>query len=410
MSVVILVLAVVTRWQVVGGAVGRLGAVGLGGIAALLAVSALQIAVRVRTLAVTVPGLSFRRALLVSEASVAASSWLLGGGMIGAGLKVSMLRSWAVAAPTIAVSLAATGVASSTATWGLGMAVSALAIAGDSGATVHVVVLAAGAATLVGTGGLWCVVLCHDGAMVRVARWGDWWLARLRRRWSRCPDGSAADWLGRGRWCGRVLVGAHGPHILALTVASQLLLGAVLIVAVEVVGVSGVSPFDAFSAFALVRVVAMLAPVPGGLGVTELGLVALLVEAGATAEPALAAVVAFRACTFLLHLLCGSVCVTGWRWSLRRSIAGAVVAAPAGPGADPPADGRQPGSGGVRPVASLHRRDPRPVVHATHRRRPPRQLPGCAASVGRHTARARRLPRHRRPPCLDGRGGARRHR
>jgi uncharacterized membrane protein YbhN (UPF0104 family) len=71
--------------------------------------------------------------------------------------------------------------------------------------------------------------------------------------------------------------------------------------------------------FGLVRLAAAFSPVPGGIGVTELGLSVLLVRAGANEPAAVAAIVAFRAVTFLLPLLLGTVCFACWRWSRRRS-------------------------------------------------------------------------------------------
>ena len=46
-------------------------------------------------------------------------------------------------------------------------------------------------------------------------------------------------------------------------------------------------------------------------------------------------------------------------------------------------------------------RDPRSVLHAAHRRRPPRQLPRGAAELGVGPAHHGRVPRHRRPARPD---------
>jgi uncharacterized membrane protein YbhN (UPF0104 family) len=114
----------------------------------------------------------------------------------------------------------------------------------------------------------------------------------------------------------RLLVRHHGVRILAVTLLGHLMLSVVLLVAVRVVGVEGVGWADTLVAFSLVRVAASVAPLPGGAGVTEVGLVTML--GGASRPDVVAAVMAYRACTFLLPIATGTLCVVAWRWRSRR--------------------------------------------------------------------------------------------
>jgi putative heme transporter len=70
-------------------------------------------------------------------------------------------------------------------------------------------------------------------------------------------------------------------------------------------------------AYGLVRLGAALTPVPAGIGVTELGLATLLTRFGGPDTEVLAAVLTYRAITFLLPLPVGAVSFVAWRWSRR---------------------------------------------------------------------------------------------
>jgi hypothetical protein len=75
----------------------------------------------------------------------------------------------------------------------------------------------------------------------------------------------------------------------------------VLLIALRHVGVSGgeVAWAEALGAFAIARLLTALPITPGGLGFIELGLTADLVVAGGPEVPVVAAVLVFRALTYL---------------------------------------------------------------------------------------------------------------
>ena len=93
----------------------------------------------------------------------------------------------------------------------------------------------------------------------------------------------------------------------------------VLLVALRHVGVSEaeVSVGGALGAFAVARLLTALPITPGGLGIIELGLTAALVVAGGPKVPVVAAVLVFRALTYLLQIPFGAV--TYLLWQHRRS-------------------------------------------------------------------------------------------
>ena len=113
------------------------------------------------------------------------------------------------------------------------------------------------------------------------------------------------------------LIAARGWRITAATVASQLMLWLALLACLRGTGLSQAQvPWQAsLAAFASVRLLTILPITPGGLGITELALVAIL-AAGAghrvTAQVT-AAVLLWRAVTYLLPIPLGAAACLVWR-------------------------------------------------------------------------------------------------
>ena len=99
-----------------------------------------------------------------------------------------------------------------------------------------------------------------------------------------------------------------------------------LLVAVRAVGISQdeIGWAEVLAAFAFVRLISAIPITPGGLGVVELGLTAALAsgQSSAVASQAAAAVLLYRALTFLLPIPVGVGCYLYWRvndsWRQRR--------------------------------------------------------------------------------------------
>ena len=104
--------------------------------------------------------------------------------------------------------------------------------------------------------------------------------------------------------------------------AGHLSLALVLLVSLRAVGVSEseVSWARVLAVFAFVRLISAVPITPGGLGVVELGLTAALAsgEPSTVANQAAAAVLLYRALTFLLPIPVGVGCYGYWRISRRR--------------------------------------------------------------------------------------------
>ncbi len=126
------------------------------------------------------------------------------------------------------------------------------------------------------------------------------------------------------------LMAARGWRITAATAASNLTLWLVLLACLRGVGLSQAQvPWQtSLAAFAFVRLLTVLPITPGGLGITELGLIATLAAgAGHQADAQVtAAVLLYRAVTYLPPIPLGAVACLTWRHAPTLIHAKAVAA------------------------------------------------------------------------------------
>jgi putative heme transporter len=260
------------------------------------------------------PGLTPRQAVLESHTSTAVGSLLPAGQAIGLGVTYRFYSSYGFPPSQIAHSLLIQGI------WNnfvkLGMPIVALGLlvltghaAGELGPVAVIGVVVFGVA-LAG----FALTLSSErrarriGASLAAAASLPRRLAGRRNRlsWAEGAVRLRAEVVAllRRRW-----------HWLTLaTLVSHLSLFLVLLLALRHVGVSErqVGWIEALAAFAFVRLLSAVPITPGGLGVVELGLAAVLVVAGGDKAKVVAAVLVFRALTFLLPMPVGAL--TYWLW------------------------------------------------------------------------------------------------
>jgi uncharacterized protein (TIRG00374 family) len=121
--------------------------------------------------------------------------------------------------------------------------------------------------------------------------------------------------------------------ITATTLVSHLSLYLVLLVTLRHVGVSNdeVSWAQVLAVFAFARLATAIPLTPGGAGVVEAVLIGGLVTAGGAKPQVVAAVLVYRALTWLLPIPIGVVCFLWWR---RRSLVASSKQAPTPLGVD----------------------------------------------------------------------------
>jgi uncharacterized membrane protein YbhN (UPF0104 family) len=266
------------------------------------------------------PGLTPGQAALESHASTAVGNLLPAGQAIGLGVTYRFYSSYGFGGPEIALSLLVQGVWNNFLKLGMPIvALGLLVLTGDAAgslAPAAVLGLALFLAALAG--------FAFGLSSERRARWVGAALAALaapaRRLARRGGRPALAEATVRFRARAIALLRRRWHWLTLATVVSHLSLFLVLLLALRHVGVaeSEVSWVEALAAFALVRLASALPITPGGLGVVELGLAAALVLAGGDRAQVVAAVLVFRALTFLLPIPIGACTWLLWRRTQRR--------------------------------------------------------------------------------------------
>lgn len=301
----------------------------LGGLVALVFLHKLC---HVTMQSASVPDVSFGRIAMATEAYVGASNSMIGGAGIGTGVRAAMLRSWGVSTSDVAVSVVATGLAPSFAMWGIALGHTLpLAIIGHA-SRVQSIALAASVIALAGPGVFWWLALRRPEVLAWVASLLGSGRALLLAVLPECRltrSGAARldlpETVEEMRRSGRSLAQRRGLLMIVSAVGGQLMLALLLLGCVRALGPTG-SAIDAIAvlrAFALLRVLSSFVPVPGGIGVIDLGLLGVLVSGGVSRPTALAAIGLYRALTFFLPMVTGSICALVWRTRQRERAAAA---------------------------------------------------------------------------------------
>ena len=268
-------------------------------------------------LTAALPGLRLREAAVANQASTAVSNTLPAGGAIGVGVSIAMYTSWGFAIASIGRSAVVTGI------WNnfvkLGMPVLALALLALEGEVTPARLAAAGVgiAVLVGAVVVFALILKSDrlarGIGRAIGRVVDWVRGVVRK----APTG---DWGERASAFRTDTIGLLEHRWLWLTIAtliSHASLFLVLLVALRHVGVSQeeLSWISVFAAFAFVRLISALPITPGGVGVVELGYAAVMTIGldDITSAQVVAAILVFRAVTYLLPIPLGLISYIIWR-------------------------------------------------------------------------------------------------
>lgn len=261
------------------------------------------------------PGLGYREAMAMTQASTALSIVSPAGAAVGMAASYSMLRSWKFGSAAVGLAVAIAGIWNQLVNLAFPIVALALLTAQDqdqpalrTAALIGVAVLAVAitAFALVLSRSRWARRIGDDAAQLanralRVVRrgpvaWGGETFARFR---------SQALGLLRRRW-----------HVITIaTLAGHLTVFVLFLACLRVTGVSDseVTATQAFAAWALVRILGALPLTPGGVGIVEVGLTGALVAFGAPNAEAVAATLLYRALSVLPTLALGLLAAATWR-------------------------------------------------------------------------------------------------
>jgi putative heme transporter len=261
------------------------------------------------------PGLGYRQALVMTQASTALSIVAPAGAAVGVAASYSMLRSWGFAPGPVGLAVAVTGIWNQLSN--LAFPLVALALLSAAGEEHPALLTAAIVGVVVLTVALGVLGLALSSAR-RARRFGNF-AARVADRARRLLRKGPVPWggesFGRFRRDALGLLERRWHVITAATLLGHLTVFVLLLVCLRAVGVSDseISLIEAFAAWSLVRILGALPLTPGGLGIVEIGLTGALVAFGAPNAEAVAATLLYRALTVLPTLALGLLAAATWR-------------------------------------------------------------------------------------------------
>jgi uncharacterized membrane protein YbhN (UPF0104 family) len=263
------------------------------------------------------PALRLREAAVVNLGSNAVANTLPAGGALGLGVSWAMMSSWGISTADYVLYTLVSGVWNVLARLGLPALALLVMLTATRPDAVLIAAAAAGLAVLAAAAAGLGLLVRSESFAVRAGGALQRALAitcRLVRRQPPCDiPGSLLGFRRRAA----ALIAARGWRITATTAACQLILWLVLLACLRGVGLSQAQvPWQtSLAAFAFVRLLTALPITPGGLGITELGLVGTL-AAGAgpgVSGQVTAAVLLYRAVTYLPPIPLGAVAYLIWR-------------------------------------------------------------------------------------------------
>jgi uncharacterized membrane protein YbhN (UPF0104 family)/membrane-associated phospholipid phosphatase len=262
------------------------------------------------------PGLSFRRAMVMTQAATAVTNTVpTVGPAIGVGLTYQMLGSWGVSGSRTTVAVLVSGVWNAFAKLGLPILALALVALQGGASGGRVVAAVGGIAGLVAAIVVFALLLRSEELARRFGLLAGRVASRLLGLVRRPP---VQGWeLATVKFRTRTLeLLEHGwVPITAATLVSHLSLYVVLLACLRAVGVSDaeVSWAQVLVVFSFARLATIVPVTPGGAGVVELVLIAGLTAAGGDRAQVTAAVLVYRALTWALPILVGIGCYLWWR-------------------------------------------------------------------------------------------------
>jgi uncharacterized membrane protein YbhN (UPF0104 family) len=281
------------------------------------------------------PGLGFWPAMVMTQSTTAVANTVPAAGpVIGIGMTYGMLGSWGYSRSRTTTAVLVSGVWNSFIKLGLPVLALALVALQGNASGARVTAALAGIAGLVAAIVVFALMLRSEEGARRLGVLAGRVASRLLRLIGRPP---VAGWeLATVKFRGRTidLVERRWVAITATSLVSHLSLYAVLLLALRHVGVSNaeVGWAEVLAVFAFARLATAIPITPGGAGLVEAVLIGGLVAAGGAKPQVVAAVLVYRALTWLLPIPVGIGCYLWWRrrsWTALSKEAPSPVGVPA---------------------------------------------------------------------------------
>ena len=272
----------------------------------------------------SLPGLRMRHAFLAGQIAAAVTNTVPAGSVVGIGVTYAVLSSFGHGAGNIALASVLSGWWNTLLIFALPTGAALLLALRGATTTLLLTASAVGLGLLAGGIAVLILVTNSERFARAVGRIAGKVVSAFRRLLRKGPAQGWDEGLARFQKGSAVIIRRRW-HLLTLaTLVSHLSIFWVLLACLRDLGVGPevISWPEALGAFAVVRLATAVPITPGGLGLVEVGLTAALVliagEAAEVESALVAAVLLFRALTFLLQVMLGVVCYVAWRWAARR--------------------------------------------------------------------------------------------
>lgn len=265
---------------------------------------------------VALPGLGFWQSLEMNMASTAVANVVPAGSAVSFGISWAMLREWGFERRAVALALILNGIWNNLLNAGYPLAaVALLALTGEDENTVLTRAAIVGAVLFMFGVAVLVSIMHSEKQALRFGRFWDRLASAVLRPWHRGPVKGSGLALVRFREDSLELLRRRWLALSATILVGTLSVFLVLIVALRVTGVGSgeITVVEAFTAWSLVRLLTAFPLTPGGIGITELVLVGSLTQFGGDETKVVAAVLLFRALTFLPPVFIGAVVAFTWR-------------------------------------------------------------------------------------------------
>lgn len=269
------------------------------------------------------PGLSFGRAMVVTQSGTMVTNTVPGGSAIGVGLAYAMFDAWGFPRSRSTIAVLVTGGVNTVIKLALPvLALALVALQGDV-TPQRLVAGLAGFGLLIALVTVLGLAFRNERVAFRLGELAASWVSKVKplARRRNIRDWGAAFVNFRAR--SRTLLGDRWAIIIAVALVSHVSLYLVLLVSLRHVGVSDdeVGWAQVLAVFAFARLVTAIRFTPGGAGVVDAVLIAGLVTAGGNRAAVAAAVLIFRFLTWLLPVPIGALAYFGWRRQQARRVA-----------------------------------------------------------------------------------------
>jgi putative heme transporter len=261
------------------------------------------------------PGLTFGRAMIMTQATTAITNTVPAGSAIGVGMTYAMLGGWGFSRSRITIAVLVSGVWNAFAKLAIPVLALALVALQGNASAGRLTAALVGIAGLIAAIVVFALMLRSERMAEKVGVMSGRFVSRLLALIRRPP---VQGWeIATVKFRNRTIdLLEHGWFpITAATLVSHLSLYLVLLVCLWDMGVSNaeVNWAEVLAVFAFARLATAIPFTPGGAGVVEAVLITGLTAAGGFKPEVVAAVLIYRALTWGLPILVGIFCLLWWR-------------------------------------------------------------------------------------------------